>query len=354
VLPAEPPPVRLMNTIWAAAAELYAGGYGRFATNPTSHDIYQWFPVNWWSRVGGPGRQFAVTSEGLYGITPDGQAVARYDGTGTSWSMIGGPAERLYAGRYGLFATAPGSGDLYRYVDGRWAMIGRAGSDFAVTNESVYRVDVNGQGSGVTTGPARPGPLSAARPCACSVAPTASSRSGTTASGAFRMALGPASASSPRRSRSRVRTSTGCHRTAAASTATTRSTIPGIESDPRAGTWWPADASWPGCSYSSRIPIANPDRRLQAGPVDVSAAEPVRVRLLGPVDSGSGSGSLCRWIRHASSPCWRTCCCIVLRRSRASGGVLLWPGSTERQAQTNLRKVLHTLRHAAPDVGRLL
>jgi hypothetical protein len=89
--------------------------------------------------------------EGLYGITPDGQAVARYDGTGTSWKRIGGPTERLYAGRYGLFATAPGSGDVSRYVNGRWEVIGAAGRDFAVTNESVYGISVDGQGSGVMT-----------------------------------------------------------------------------------------------------------------------------------------------------------------------------------------------------------
>jgi len=44
------------------AAELYAGGYGRFATNPTSGDIHRWFGANTWPRIGGPGHQFAVTS----------------------------------------------------------------------------------------------------------------------------------------------------------------------------------------------------------------------------------------------------------------------------------------------------
>jgi hypothetical protein len=32
----------------------------------------------------------------------------------------------------------------------------------------------------------------------------------------------------------------------------------------------------------------------------------------------------------------------------------LWPDSTEQQAQTNLRKVLHTLRHALPEADRWL
>lgn len=33
---------------------------------------------------------------------------------------------------------------------------------------------------------------------------------------------------------------------------------------------------------------------------------------------------------------------------------LLWPDSTEAQARTNLRHVLHTLRHALPDADRFL
>ncbi len=33
---------------------------------------------------------------------------------------------------------------------------------------------------------------------------------------------------------------------------------------------------------------------------------------------------------------------------------LLWPGSTESQAHTNLRKVLLTLRRALPDADRLI
>src|SRR4029453_17409363 len=90
------------------AAEVYGGGYGRFVTGLVNGNIYN---PNWgpraWELIGGPGRQFAVTSEGLYGITPNGQAVGRYDGSGSSWSQIGGPADRLYAGRYGLVATAP-------------------------------------------------------------------------------------------------------------------------------------------------------------------------------------------------------------------------------------------------------
>jgi len=50
--------------------------------------------------------------------------------------------------------------------------------------------------------------------------------------------------------------------------------------------------------------------------------------------------------------------CLLLRRDapqpRQLLAFLLWPGSAEGQAQTNLRKVLHNLRRALPDADRLI
>jgi DNA-binding SARP family transcriptional activator len=50
--------------------------------------------------------------------------------------------------------------------------------------------------------------------------------------------------------------------------------------------------------------------------------------------------------------------CLLLHRDapqpRQRLAFLLWPGSTERQAQTNLRKVLHTLRRALPGADGLI
>lgn len=93
----------------------------------------------------------------------------------------------------------------------------------------------------------------------------------------------------------------------------------------------------------------------QAGPVDASAAESVRVRLLGPVDVrlGARQPALLDSARAESLLAY-----LLLHRDapqpRQRVAFALWPDSTERQAQTNLRKVLHTLRHAVPDVGQLL
>src|SRR5262249_47661955 len=48
---------------------------------------------------------------------------------------------------------------------------------------------------------------------------------------------------------------------------------------------------------------------------------------------------------------------IVLRRDpqhRSRLAFELWPDSDERQARTNLRKLLHDLRHSLPDIGEFV
>jgi DNA-binding SARP family transcriptional activator len=41
-------------------------------------------------------------------------------------------------------------------------------------------------------------------------------------------------------------------------------------------------------------------------------------------------------------------------KARQRLAFVLWPDSTEGQARTNLRNVLHTLRHGSPEVERML
>ena len=81
----------------------------------------------------------------------------------------------------------------------------------------------------------------------------------------------------------------------------------------------------------------------------------LRARLLGPVglqlddrplpplDSARAESLLAYLLLHRDAP-----------QPRQRLAFLLWPGSTEGQAQTNLRKVLHNLRRALPDADRLI
>jgi DNA-binding SARP family transcriptional activator len=83
--------------------------------------------------------------------------------------------------------------------------------------------------------------------------------------------------------------------------------------------------------------------------------EALRARLLGPMDLRSGGRQLppLQSARAESLLGY-----LLLHRDapqpRQRLAFLLWPGSTEGQAQTNLRKVLHTLRRALPGADGLI
>ena len=69
---------------------------------------------------GGVGKMFAVDDAGrLYGLSPDGSGVFRYDGSWNApikWANVGGAAGKIFAGGNGrLFATSPQTNDLMSY-----------------------------------------------------------------------------------------------------------------------------------------------------------------------------------------------------------------------------------------------
>jgi hypothetical protein len=64
---------------------------------------------------------------------------------------------------------------------------------------------------------------------------------------------------------------------------------------------------------------------------------------LPPLDSARAESLLAYLLLHRAAP-----------QPRQRLAFLLWPGSNEGQAQTNLRKVLHNLRRALPEADRLI
>jgi hypothetical protein len=134
--------------IGGPAGQIYAGGWGLVATNPSTGDLYRYLGTpDMWQHIGGAGASFAVAPDTVYALTPKRDAVYRYDGYGTSWTMIGGPTGRIYAGEWGrgLVATKLDSGSLRSYLGtpGSWKVTGTAGASFAVATDAVYRLHPN-------------------------------------------------------------------------------------------------------------------------------------------------------------------------------------------------------------------
>lgn len=87
---------------------------------------------------------------------------------------------------------------------------------------------------------------------------------------------------------------------------------------------------------------------------DPGGSSTLRIRLLGGLELRQGGIPL----RLESARAESLLAYLLLHRaapqSRQHLGFLLWPDSTESQARTNLRHLLHHLRRAVPDIDRFL
>ncbi|MER7182833.1 hypothetical protein ABT404_25735 [Streptomyces hyaluromycini] len=91
------------------AGQVYGGDWGLTATNPENGNLFGFQYVSpednpditpgIWIPVGGPGAEFSVSFETIFGLSanPAGGGVYRWDGHDTSWTRIGGPADSIAA-----------------------------------------------------------------------------------------------------------------------------------------------------------------------------------------------------------------------------------------------------------------
>ncbi|MFE9566793.1 phospholipase A2 [Streptomyces sp. NPDC006487] len=121
-----------------AAGRIFGGGAGLFKSMPGAEGRVFRYTNGQWEDIGGPGAEFAVTDDALYGLTPDKTHVNRWTPE-TGWHTVGDAAEHIYGGRAGLFKSMPGAeGRVFRYTNGQWEDIGGPGAEFAVTDDALY------------------------------------------------------------------------------------------------------------------------------------------------------------------------------------------------------------------------
>jgi len=88
-----------------------------------------------WAKIGGPGKMFAVDRKGrIYGVSPDGNGVYRYDGVPMGWTKIADQASAIYTGGCGLYVVSGANKDIYCFhvLPYLWSRVGGPGRMFAV------------------------------------------------------------------------------------------------------------------------------------------------------------------------------------------------------------------------------
>jgi hypothetical protein len=100
-----------------AQDDIFATESALYALPPGSRDVHMYTGPFAFTRIGGPGAQFAGGYVGLFGLSPTRHAVFRYSGTGSDWFQVGGQAGRLYPDTTGwgvdIWATNPDSNEIF-------------------------------------------------------------------------------------------------------------------------------------------------------------------------------------------------------------------------------------------------
>ncbi len=119
---------------------LFGGAGGLLAEYPDG-DVYLFnVHTNSFDRFGGPGADFAVTNTGVFGLTPQREAVwVRGTTPGFQWVQVGGPATTILAGQETVLVTDPQWGNLWELgPDSKeWVQIGGPGAAFAIGSSCV-------------------------------------------------------------------------------------------------------------------------------------------------------------------------------------------------------------------------
>jgi len=113
----------IVSTGTEGGSELIGGEFMMLRLTNLRDAIQRYDGGTTWNTIGGPGRQFIVSS-GLYGLSPDGNAIYKY--ATTHWNWVHGAATRMY-GTYGRLFVTLANGDIEQYDESSntWNNIGQ-------------------------------------------------------------------------------------------------------------------------------------------------------------------------------------------------------------------------------------
>jgi hypothetical protein len=129
-----------MSSIRSGAVGLLVG------TSTTNGDayLYSGLPFQPWTKIGGPGQDFVITTE-KYFYRQNRDGIFAWRG-GLDWIKVGGPVAKIYTGAY-MVATSPVNGAACRFFDAelRWERVAGPGDLFSAANDgTLYRLDSRG------------------------------------------------------------------------------------------------------------------------------------------------------------------------------------------------------------------
>lgn len=139
------------------ADNVISAGTNLYARKRSTGDIYRRSGSSW-VQIGSPGAQFIAVGTTLYGLTPGGEKIFRYEGTGMDWTELvgagGGGVRILRCGSSLCRTTAYGGLDVYisNGVYPVWKAKSDLAAEYVSTSTGTYRLSADRQLVEVNTG----------------------------------------------------------------------------------------------------------------------------------------------------------------------------------------------------------
>ncbi|MFM2419293.1 MAG: hypothetical protein RL385_4016 [Pseudomonadota bacterium] len=115
--------------VYDAQSNLVIAGDTIYVRQVSTGDFYRW-TGSAFQFVGGPGRQFVGTQNGVFALTPAGDNTVFLANGDTGWVSVGGDAEQLFQCLWNRICRSQRSGDVDQLQGNVWTTIGGPGKKF--------------------------------------------------------------------------------------------------------------------------------------------------------------------------------------------------------------------------------
>jgi hypothetical protein len=115
--------------VYGAQSNLVIAGDTIYVRQAGTGDFYRWTGSQF-QFVGGPGRQFVGTQNGVFALTPAGDNTVFLANGDVGWISVGGAAQQLFPCRWNRICRSESTGDVSQLQGNVWTNIGGPGKKF--------------------------------------------------------------------------------------------------------------------------------------------------------------------------------------------------------------------------------